>query len=401
MNLKDKTMSWRLLLLFVTLAGISACKKSGGPVNNTPVNPPVVDNTPFQPGATLVVSKTTAMGNPRTALSADTVYTDSNKGISNCKTLPAGFDNAVVSFYLPKGFIVVFAENNDGTGESVCYVAAKASITASLPDALKNRVSFIRYIPLANTAKKGFAATDSNAVKLFNTSWYYGWSIDRPSFGAQQFVPMTWGKGTATVDYMASLVNRKDVDHLLSFNEPDNVDQSNIPIIDTAIARYKVMMQSGLRLGSPVVTQDQAFGANKWLTRFMDAAKLQKVRVDFVALHWYDWGNQTNNQATDSLTAQAVFNRFKTYIERVHTEYPNQKIWITEYNANRNRSSEVVHKYFMKLSTDWMNTVPYVERYAYFFPPVLPAVDTNGAMTNAGSYWNSLISTEAFAANIE
>lgn len=394
-------MTSRLLFLLVSFAFLVSCKKSATPSTTTPTNPPVVDNTPFQPGATLVVSKTTGMGNPRVALSADSVYTDSNKGINKFKALPSGYDNAIVSFYLPKGFIAVFAENNDGTGESVCYVSAKAAITASLPDVLKNKVSFIRYLPLANNTKKGFAATDSNAVKLFNTSWYYGWSIDRPSFGTQQFVPMTWGKGTATIDYVANLVNRKDVDHLLSFNEPDNVDQSNIPVIDTAIARYKVMMQSGLRLGSPAVTQDQAFGANKWLTKFMDAAKLQKVRVDFVALHWYDWGNQTNNQATDSLTAQAVFNRFKTYIERVHTDYPNQKIWITEYNANRNRSSDIVHKYFMKLSVDWLNTVPYVERFAYFFPPGLPAVDTNGAMTDAGRYWNSLTSIEAFTANIE
>lgn len=393
-------MNYRLLLLIVCTAGLLSCKKSNSSAPTTP-NTPVVDNTPFQPGATLVVSKVAATGNPRVALNADTLYTDSNKGIAKCKALPAGFDNAIVSFYLPKGFIAVFAENNDGSGESVCYVSAKAAITATLPDRLKSRVSFIRYIPITENFKKGFAATDSNAVKLFNTSWYYGWSINRPTFGTRQFVPMTWGKSTATVEYVDYLVNRKDVNHLLSFNEPDNIDQSNIPNIDTAIARYKIMMLSGLRLGSPAVTQDQAFGTDKWLTKFMAAAKQLRARVDYVALHWYDWGNHTNNLSTDSLTAQAVFNRFKNYVERVHLEYPDQKIWITEYNANRNRSSEVVHKYFMKLSTDWMNTVPYVERYAYFFPPVLPAVDTNGAMTDAGSYWNSLISNEAFAANIE
>ncbi len=393
-------MNYRLLLLMVCTVVLLSCKKSNSSAPTTS-NPPVVDNTPFQPGATLVVSKVAATGNPRVALNADTLYTDSNKGIAKCKALPAGFDNAIVSFYLPKGFIVVFAENNDGTGESVCYVSAKAAITAALPDRLKSRVSFIRYIPITENFKKGFAATDSNAVKLFNTSWYYGWSINRPTFGTRQFVPMTWGKSTATVEYVDYLVNRKDVNHLLSFNEPDNVDQSNIPNIDTAIARYKIMMLSGLRLGSPAVTQDQALGTDKWLTKFMAAAKQLRARVDYVALHWYDWGNHTNNLSTDSLTAQAVFNRFKNYVERVHLEYPDQKIWITEYNANRNRSSEIVHKYFMKLSTDWMNTVPYVERYAYFFPPVLPAVDTNGAMTDAGSYWNSLISTEAFAANIE
>ncbi len=394
-------MIYRLLLLMLFVTGLFSCKKGNSPGSNNTTNPPVIDNTPFQPGATMVISKVTAVGNPRTALSADTLYTDTNKGIAKSKALPTGFDNAIVSFYLPKGYIAVFAENSDGTGESVSYVSAIAPITATLPDRLKSRVSFIRYIPITENFKKGFAATDSNAVKLFNTSWYYGWSINRPTFGTRQFVPMTWGKSTATVEYVDYLVNRKDVDHLLSFNEPDNVDQSNIPNIDTAIARYKVMMFSGLRLGSPAVTQDQAFGTDKWLTKFMAAAKLLRARVDYVALHWYDWGNHTNNLSTDSLTAQAVFNRFKNYVERVHLEYPDQKIWITEYNANRNRSSEVVHKYFMKLSADWMNTVPYVERYAYFFPPVLPAVDTNGVMTDAGSYWNTLTSTGAFAENIQ
>jgi hypothetical protein len=379
-------------------AVLLSCKKNDA-ANVTTT--PVVDNTAFQPGSVLVVSKALNMGNPRTKLSADTVYSDINNGVTKIKPLPGGFNNAIGSFYLPVGFMVVFAENNDGTGESVCFVAAKSAITANLPDPLKNKVSFIRYLPLTGITKKGVAFTDSNAVKKFSTAWYYGWSYNRPSFAAQQYVPMTWGKGTATIANVAYLSERKDVDHLLSFNEPDNIDQSNIPVIDTAIVRYKIMMQSGLRLGSPAVTQDQAFGTGKWLTRFMDAAKLQKLRVDFMALHWYDWGNQTNNQATDSLTALAVFNRFKTYVERVHTAYPDQQIWITEFNANPNRSSLVVHKYFMKLSSDWMNTISWVERYAYFFPASVPAVDVNGAITEAGLYWNDIISPASIALNIE
>jgi Glycosyl hydrolase catalytic core len=386
-------MKQQLFLLVCFVGFLASCKKDSDNGNGTTVQP-------FEPGNTLVVSKGGNVAEPRIQLNADTVY--SNVGIGPMfKALPAGFDDAITSFYLPKGYMAVFAENSDGSGESACYVAAQSPVRLNFSSKLLNKISFIRYMAIVNSGRKGVAFTDSNVVKQFSTSWYYGWSINRPSFGAQQFMPMTWGKGSATAENVNYLVGRKDVNHLMSFNEPDNATQSNIPIIDTATTRFKVMLQAGVRTVSPAVTQDQAFGAGRWLTRFMDAANVQGLRVDVVALHWYDWGNQTNNLATDSLTGQAVFNRFKTYVENARNAYPNQKIWITEFNANPNRASVVVHKYFMKLATDWMNATSYVERYAYFFPAVLPATDAGGALTDAGMYWNSLSSPAAFLVNVE
>ncbi len=386
-------MKSQLLLLVFSAALFCSCKKdsAGGDVNTV---------QPFQPGSSLTVSNGGNLSAPRVQLSPDTIYSNAGSG-SMFKPLPAGFDDGISSFYLPKGYMAVFAENNDGSGESVCYVAAQSSITVNFAPKLLGKISFIRYMAIANSSRKGVAFTDSNVVKLFNTSWYYGWSINRPSFGTQQFMPMTWGKGTATTDNVNYLAARKDVNQLLSFNEPDNTSQSNIPIIDTATTRYKVMLQAGLRMGSPAVTQDQAFGTGRWLTRFMAAAQAQGMRVDFINLHWYDWGNQTNNRATDSLTAQAVFNRFKNYVENARNAYPNQKLWITEFNANPNRASVVVHKYFMKLATDWMNSTSYVERYAYFFPAAVPAIDAGGALTDAGTYWNNLSSPASFLVNVE
>jgi hypothetical protein len=48
-----------------------------------------------------------------------------------------------------------------------------------------------------------------------------------------------------------------------------------------------------------------------------------------------------------------------------------------------------------------MNTISWVERYAYFFPASVPAVDVNGAITEAGLYWNDIISPASIALNIE
>jgi hypothetical protein len=353
-----------------------------------------------QQGKFLTISKKENIGMPKVQLTPDSVYTSYQLDEPLFTALPDGYEDQIVSFRLPKGYMAVFAENGDGTGESVCYVAAESAINANLPARLRNNISYIRYIPINNPDKKGTASTKDETVAAFGTQWFYGWSLNRSSLPDQQFVPMTWSKWACTDNNVQYLVERADVDHLLSFNEPDNTAQSNIPNIDTAVKRYKIMQKTGLRLGSPVTTQDQAFGDGRWLTRFMAKAQQEKARIDFIPVHWYDWGNQFNNKATDSLTAEAIFNRFVNYIQKVHTAYPAQPIWVTEFNANVNRSSVVIHKYFMKLATDWMNSTSYIERYAYFFPKTVPDVNPDFTLTEAGEYWKSLASPKSITGNI-
>lgn len=348
----------------------------------------------------LTVSKKTNLGTPYVQLAPDSVYTSLTFADGLFTPLPSGYAGHIVSFSLPQGYMAVFAQHNDGTGTSVCYVAVDSAIHGNLPSNLQNKVNFVRFSPVNNPDKKGTASTNDTAVWALATSWFYGWSLNRSSFPGQQFVPMTWGKGSCTDPNVSYLVDRTDIDHLLSFNEPDNTSQSNIPNIDTAITRYSIMAKTGLRLGAPATQQGHVIPAGSWEYNFMQAAASFPVRVDYIPLHWYDWGNQTNNQATDSLTAQAVFNRFQTYVQNVHAAYPNQTIWITEFNANPNRTSLVVQEYFMYLASTWMNNTPYVERYSFFFPSIFPPTQSDGSLTAIGQYWHDLTSTKAFSSNV-
>lgn len=389
-------MSIRLQILPACLAlfTLLACKKSA---DQSPVNPG--GNQGNYSGQKLVLSSVEKVASPWVELDENFVYTSGNIGSALFKLIPAGFENKINSFYLPKGYMVVFAANSDGTGESACFVASASPVKANLPARLRNNISYIRYMKINNPNKKGTASTSDGALQALGSAWHYTWGINRSSFPGQQFVPMTWGKNACTDNNVNYLIDRNDIDHLLSFNEPDNVSQSNVPA-DTAINRYKIMQRSGLRLGSPVVTQEEVTGTGNWLPAFMTKAQAQRLRIDYIAVHWYDWGNENNNAATDSLTAERVFNRFVTYIGRVRQAYPNYPIWVTEFNANVNRSSPVVQKYFMKLSTDWMNTKTYIERYAYFFETNFPPVNPDNTLTGAGAYWKSLSSPPAFSANI-
>jgi len=375
---------------------MAACKKekvsTGG---GTVTPPPPGGGAAVYSGSKLAISTGLSLVNPLIELGADTVFSSYTLGSSLVKRIPTGFEDKIISIYLPKGYMAVLAANSDGTGEAITLIAKDSAIKANLPTRLRNNISYIRYIRFTDQDKKGVCLTDSNRVKLFQTGWYYGWSFNRPSFGPLQYVPMTWGKGAAIDDNARYLIERNDIDHLLSFNEPDNSSQSNVPV-DTAVARYKTMLKTGLRLFSPACTQDQAFGAGKWQTEFMSKIQSQRVRIDGIAVHWYDWGNQTNNAATDSLTAERVFNRFKIYIQNVRTAYPNLPILITEFNANMNRKSQVVQMYFMKLSTEWLNTLDYVERYSFFFEPDYPSANPDGTMSAIGAYWKSLPTTKAY-----
>lgn len=398
MKRRSKLEGW--LLLCAILIG---CQKNGAatnPVNNTPTPPPADPQGKYS-GQKMVIAQSEKTASPWVELNPDTAYTTFRSLSTKFKNLPTGFDNKIVSVYLPEGHMAVLSANEDGTGESITLVALSTPIKVNLPTRLRNNISYVKYIPFNNMFKKGTGSTNDTIVQALRDPWYYGWSLNKPSYAGQQFVPMTWGKGTCTEANVQYLMDRKDVDHLLSFNEPDNASQSNIPNIDTAIQRYKIMQKTGLRLGSPVVEQDNAFGAGKWLTNFMTRAAAERLRIDFINVHWYDWGNQTNNAASDSLTAERVFNRFVSYMQKVHQNYPDHPVWVTEYNANINRRSDLVHRYFMKLSTDWMNQTSWVERYAYFFPGSVPAAHPDRSLTEAGKYWKALpAGTPALGANI-
>jgi hypothetical protein len=381
-------------LLFTFLA----CKKNTDDTSGNPNNPGGGDQGPYS-GAKLVVAKSLKVASPWVELNTDTVYCSYNLGSGLIKPIPTGFEDKIISFYLPKGYMVVFASNYDGTGESACFVASQSAIKANLPSRLRNNISYIRCLRINDPEKKGTCSTSDPAVQAVGSQWHYTWGWNKSSFPGQQFVPMTWGK-SANIDANAKyLIERNDVDHLLSFNEPDNPSQSNIPV-DTAIERYKIMQKTGLRLGSPVVRQDEAITAGKWLPTFMERAQALRLRVDYISVHWYDWGNENNNAATDSLTGVAAFNRFVTYINRIRTAYPTHPIWVTEFNANVNRSSQTVQRVFMRHSTEWMNNQPFIERYSFFFENNYPILRPDNTLTELGAFWRSLTSSKSFTSNI-
>ncbi|MEJ8819169.1 glycosyl hydrolase [Lacibacter sp. H407] len=323
----------------------------------------------------------TAQSGTAASLQEDIIYAGA--------TIPGG-DNAARSFILKRGFMATFAINSNGTGKSKVYIASEKDLTIDALDiALQGNVSFIRVVPWNWVIKKG----TGGFYDQLNTGWFYNWNNNNNPLPNYEYVPMAWGAGGALPAAINLVTQKKKTTHLLGFNESDNCeDQSgqfnNLCQPAVAVAYYENLMGLGVRLGTPAPREN---GPTTWLLEFARIAKERDVRFDFVAVHWYDWGSNPAN--SPNADPQQIFNRFKAYLENVYRIY-KLPIWITEFNANPNRGNPIQDA-FLRLALPYLESLDYVERYAYFQPnpqyatvPQTPAnYYENGELTNIGELY--------------
>ena len=313
--------------------------------------------------------------------------------IHNGLAIPNAMDNKAESFLLKKGFMATFAIAEDGTSKSKNYIASEDDLIINeLPDYLLNDISFVRVIPWNWVTKKGIGGNTSG----LDNGWFYRWNNSGASSIDVEYAPMSWGFGGANDDEDIELYKSKyKATHVLAFNESDNCeDQSgqynNLCDTDVAVNTYKNLMKTGLRLVSPSGRENAPFG---WLKEFHDKANAQDIRIDVIGVHWYDWASSPAN--SPNANPNVVFNRFKNYLQNVYDLY-RLPIWITEFNANPNRST-ATNLGFMELALPYLETLDYVERYAWFQPnsDVADYYDTNGNITNVGAFYRDQISTSS------
>ena len=317
----------------------------------------------------------------------------SNSDVFADESIPSNLNNNISSFKLKKGFMATFAENNDGTGNSKVFIASKDDIVIDeLSDYLNNKISFIRVLPWNWVSKKGTAGD----IQYMNNNWFYKWSNNGDSDLDREYTPMAWGKGAADDDNDIEIIKSKyKSTHILAFNEPDDCNgqsgqYGNMCVVDTSLTYYKNLLKSGLRMVSPACRQDAVFN---WLNEFNSKAIDENIRIDVIAVHWYDWGS--NPQNSPNANPQDVFNRFVNYLESVHQMY-GLPIWITEFNANRHRN-EWVHRQFLQLALPFLEETDYIERYS-FFPPTTQVAnffDDNNNFTQIGEFYYNFNSSES------
>lgn len=286
--------------------------------------------------------------------------------IHSGSAIPSAMNNKIESFLLKKGFMVTIADAAEGIGSSKNYIASESDLVINtLPKLLQNSISFIRVLPWNWVTKKG---RNDTATDL-NTSWRYQWNHTESSTVNWEFAPMSWGHGTTSDTGIAGFIAKYGSPYIMSFNEPDDCTgqsgQYGFPgspklcDVDEAVRLHKNFMKTGMRIVSPGGREEAPFG---WLEEFYNKAKAQDVRIDVIAVHWYDWGSSP--VANPNPTALQVFNRFKAYLTNVHNLY-GLPIWITEFNANPARS-QAINAGFLALALPYLESLDYIERYCWF-----------------------------------
>ncbi|GLY14724.1 hypothetical protein Kisp01_17390 [Kineosporia sp. NBRC 101677] len=233
------------------------------------------------------------------------------------------------------------------------------------------------------TAKKGAATWNQDGIsaslKDSGVSWFYNWAPDPqgiPAPAGVEFVPMIWGADAVNESTLATAKSNGDT--LLGFNEPDLGEQSNMTV-ERALELWPQLQKTGLRLGSPAV----AWGADQngqWLDRFMKGADSKGYKVDFITLHWY--GSDFNPKNATS--------QLKSYVEATYAKY-RKPIWLTEYSlmnfgSGPKFASPADQAEFVRLSTEMLESLDYVEHYSWFaFPTSKNGQDETGLYRPGGA----------------
>jgi hypothetical protein len=172
---------------------------------------------------------------------------------------------------------------------------------------------------------------------------------------------MLWGPGSDhTINWIdaASSALASGSTHLLAFNEPDHSEQAaTTPEICASSYRQWIEPFAGkARLGAPAVTNGGAPMGLAYLKEFLSACS--DCTVDFIPIHWY---------------APPDVSYFKSHIQAAYEAGGGRPIWITEFGAEGSLEEQDA---FLREVIPWLDSTPYIERYAYFY--------ADGVLTSGG-----------------
>ena len=260
---------------------------------------------------------------------------------------------SISSFVLKRGYTATIAANENGTGASVNYVAQDHDVEVkTLPKDLDDGVRFVRIFPWRWVSKKGVAGAIWQKLEV---GWFYDWNIGTESSLDLEYVPIKQKRDWPGLDQDWKA---RGSSQLLGYNEPDHKDQSNLSV-DDAIKGWPNLLGTGLRVGSPAVSD----GGLGWLYDFMGKADAAKLRVDFVAVHYY-------RAIADPGDAKGAADQFYRFLKDIHDRV-KRPIWVTEWNNGANWTTapdpnEKQQKAAIAAMIKMLDETPFVERYAIY-----------------------------------
>lgn len=224
-----------------------------------------------------------------------------------------------------------------------------------------------------DTAVKKGTGGWGNLADQFGINWGYNWGPGDNFPAPVDFWPMQWGSFNWTQRPSLSPEWRRNGEDiiLMGYNEPDKVDQSNMPV-STAAGMWPRLEVLGMPLLGPAVAGHPA--TSPWIQDFMARVASEELRVEYVGMHSYG-GPDANSFINKITDAHNVWGR-----DVVVSEFS-----VVDWSNTNNWNDDQVYNWFAEVL--WrMEKLPYLSRYAVFVfteEPSNPISDNRGEMRNA------------------
>ena len=230
-------------------------------------------------------------------------------------------------------------------------------------------------VPPPGKTKKGCCLLHRNQpawrerVEKLGPAWVYTWGSDRPAEtpAGVDFTPMLWGNIAdhnleTKLSKLKAHVDSGEIKHLLTFNEPDQKEQSNMTV-ERVVELWPRLME----LGVPLISPGCVHPDREWMNAFMEQVEQKNLRVDAIAMHSYGGPG-----------VEHLVNR----VSKVSQTF-GRPVWITEFAVGdweatspaENRHSPARIAAFMRELLPALEDLKCLERYAWF-----SALTTNGPL---------------------
>ena len=224
----------------------------------------------------------------------------------------------------------------------------------------------------AHPSKKGTGGFPTLSG-VFENRWAYNWGPDDTFPADVEFWPMQWGSfnWSQRPSLMPIWMRNPEGTVLMGYNEPDKVDQSNMPV-STAASMWPRLEILNMPLLGPAVAGDPA--TSGWIQGFMAEAASDELRLEYVGMHSY--GGPNANSFINKITA--AHNAWDRDV--VVSEFS-----VVDWSDTNNWTTDSVYNWFTEVL--WrMELLPYLHKYAVFIftdEPGNPVSDNRGEMREA------------------
>ena len=227
-------------------------------------------------------------------------------------------------------------------------------------------------------------------------SWYYNWGatpLTKPADVVMDFLPMAWnGSSSFQTSISSYLAAGNRPWRVLALNEPNLKGQAFMTPSNSAVT-FKQVKAICDPYNIPVIAPHMAIGsaANQSISNCYDPIMGSNVVYTFQepflnAFLYYCGSTPPTGIGTHSYGG---YGEITWILGTMHTDYPTQKVWLTEFDANGATSDAAVLATLIP-AVDYCERTPWVEGYAWFMSRITGdpynslLTSSSGVLTAAG-----------------